>query len=197
MNERLRLAGRFAAQLCGALQPRGGIWTTKFCSKEVVTSRKNSLRNACLTSAFCILAAAFPRALNLHRFSCKRRAGDAALRAQCAACTMRCVHNALRAQCAACTMRCVHNALHVPGRPAQPGSGAAPPGGRVEGREAAAGTQRARAGGRPEGCGGRRCGGGKAGTAVCGCGSRGAAGDGSSAFRVLAAPSPGFMSPLG
>lgn len=90
MNERLRLAGRFAAQLCGALQPRGGIWTTKFCSKEVVTSRKSSLRNACLTSAFCILAAAFPRALNLHHFSCKRRAGDAA-----------------------CTPRCVHNALHV------------------------------------------------------------------------------------
>lgn len=180
MNERLRLAGRFAAQLCGALQPRGGIWTTKFCSKEVVTSRKSSLRNACLTSAFCILAAAFPRALNLHRFSCKRRAGDAAFVSR-----------------AACTPRCVHTALHVPGRPAQPGSGAAPPGGRVEGREAAAGTQRARAGGRPEGCGGRSCGGGKAGTAVCGCGSRGAAGDGSSTFRVLAAPSPGFMSPLG
>lgn len=83
MNERLRLAGRFAAQLCGALQPRGGIWTTKFCSKEVVTSRKSSLRNACLTSAFCILAAAFPRALNLHRFSCKRRAGDAACTPRC------------------------------------------------------------------------------------------------------------------
>jgi len=77
------------------------------------------------------------------------------------------VHNALRAQCAACTMRCTCTAPPTcRADPRSRGAALRLRGGRVDGREAAAGTQRARAGGRPEGCGGRRCGGGKAGTAV-------------------------------
>lgn len=84
-RERVRGA---AAALChfppliscaGALQPPGGIWQTKFCSKEAVKSSKNkqTTKKQPLKLLFCILAAAFPFALHVHGRLCP--AGRAAV----------------------------------------------------------------------------------------------------------------------